>query len=224
MYSYFVLALVVALSPWSRILFSQNTLLSFVLMMLLGGALLFFERSKKKKILFIAIAINIILLVLTLPGNFDSKLSSVSRVEQDLLVKRFDYYGKDLEVVYTNRFGIFYHYKIEPVTHKYEANLFEYMDINNYFFASHPRELGFSSEFKKFPVILLPLLVIGFFASFISFGKVTLLFSFNLIASAFYSLNSPSGPILLYPYLVFFITFGFCLSLEKCLAIIKKTR
>lgn len=47
-----------------------------------------------------------------------------------------------------------------------QANFFEAMDINLYFFASHPSERVGVREFEKFPYVLLPPFIIGAIALF----------------------------------------------------------
>ena len=42
-----------------------------------------------------------------------------------------------------------------------QENIFESLDINQYFFASHPRQRVGVKEFEKFPYILLPFFILG---------------------------------------------------------------
>jgi hypothetical protein len=96
------------------------------------------------------------------------------------------------------------------------------MDINAYFFGSHPREQGLGNEFMKFSAIFLPLFIVGFFVLLTKEKEMAMLFGVNLILSALYSTDYKPGPVLLYPYFVFFIVYGFRICLEKNHLLIKK--
>lgn len=214
-YSFVALVAFIIISPWTSKLFAQVGHVVFMLILLLSCIIFFVNQRMSRNFLYIAITVNIVLLFLTLPQNIDSNIFNVSRVGKDVLIRRFDYYGKDLGILYMNKLGMFYHYNVEPVVHKYGINLFANMDLNAYFFGSHPRELGLDNEFIKFSVLFLPLFIVGFFASLVKKKEVVILFGANLILSALYSANYNSGPVLLYPYFVFFIVYGFRLCLEK---------
>jgi len=214
-FSHVFLVIVVLISPWTYRLFADVSILTIAVILSLVYLIFSLLGKEKKNLSYLAILVNTSLLLLTLPGNFDLNIFTTSRVEQDVLTRRFDNYAKDYGKLYMNRYGILYHYKLEPVISKFEANLFENMDINGYFFASHPRERGTNNEFEKFTAFFLPFFVVGFFASLVYQKKVFIFFVVNLLLSTLYYSSYVLGSILLYAYFVVFITYGFKICLKK---------
>jgi len=213
--SHIFLVIIVLTSSWTYRLFANASILTTAAILSLAYLIFSLLSKEKKHLSYLAILVNISLLLLTLSGNVDLNIFTTSRVEQDVLIRRFDNYAKDYGKLYMNRYGILYHYKLEPIIYKLEANLFENMDINGYFFASHPRERGTNNEFEKFSAFFLPFFVIGFFATLIYQRKAFIFFVVNLLLSTLYYSNYVLGSVLLYAYFVVFITYGFKICLRK---------
>jgi hypothetical protein len=212
---YVLFFLVIATSPWTWKLVSQSPLY-LVLLGTMLICLIILENKKNIKLIYITLVLaNVILVIFTLPKGVDKKIFSTTRLEKDTLAKRFEIYSKGLGRIYTNRFAIYYHYNIEPVLSKYSRNLFENMDINAYFFGSHPRENHNLGDYVKYTPLLLPFFVIGFIGVFINLNKIFLFFVVNLFLSALYSEETILGPFTLYPYLTIFILFGISLCIKK---------
>jgi len=97
---------------------------------------------------------------------------------------------------------------------KWEKNVFESLDLNNYFFAGHPRERLGVSEFKKFPFIYLPILLIGFFQTIKK--RHTFIFLYPIGSIFIISVFEVAGDSLfiLFPWFVVVLSEGFNTSLN----------
>lgn len=209
------LFIIMLISPWMRRIVDISVVVA-VLSIALAGIITHISLSKRKRaIVLLAVILNVSILCLTLPKNIDTQMVQKSRLKQDMLIRRFDYYSSGWGKIYMNRYAIFYHYNVEPIMEKYARNLFENMDINLYFFASHPRERGDVGEFAKLSFIFLPLFLVGLFESVLKNKTIVVLFLVNLFLSALYLSNYYLGPVLLFAYISFFIALGFSLCIEK---------
>jgi hypothetical protein len=92
---------------------------------------------------------------------------------------------------------------------KWQKNIFESLDINNYFFASHPRERLGVFEYKKLPPIYLPVFLLGlfqlikrkyFFIIWYSIGNVFAISAFKQVGESVF---------ILFPWFVFVLSDGF---------------
>lgn len=106
-------------------------------------------------------------------------------------------------------FGQLFQNKFTLSLNKFKGNLFYNLDPNLYFFATHPRERLGIKEFEKFPALFLPLFLIGFFLFLKKSSPKVIIFVFvTLFLSAFISPASFSGPIVMYPVIVYLISLG----------------
>lgn len=97
-----------------------------------------------------------------------------------------------------------------------QANFFEAMDINLYFFASHPSERVGVKEFEKFPYILLPAFIIGAIAQF-NRKKAVLAIAF--LAPVFfvtrYGIDANGSVFALFPTIAYSIYLGLTKMLKN---------
>lgn len=96
------------------------------------------------------------------------------------------------------------------VLFRIQKNLFEVLDINYYFFGSHPRERVGIPEFERLPFFLLPFFVIGIYLIQFKRNKLFLLSSFlaPLILLSFIGINSSLGTFVMYPLIVSVTGYG----------------
>lgn len=214
-YSYILPFIIIILNPWTVRLFQETSSVNIVLIFLIVFALFAGIIQSSKRFFYFAILINIFLIFFTLSKHFDTGVSTHSKLDKNKLIRIYDSYASGTGKLYMNRYGIMYHYRIEPMLANYEENLFENMDVNGYFFASHPRERGGFNEYPKFYGIFLPFFLIGLFSCFINNKKIFLLFVGNLLLSSLYIYNSSPWQILLYAYFVLFISSGINICLKK---------
>lgn len=93
--------------------------------------------------------------------------------------------------------------------HRFEDNFFALLDINNYFFAFHPREIHVNNQnLQKFPSLSLVFLLIGFY----SLPKKRLKFFVSILIFLIFPLsllkNFDRFDIILYPIISYFICSG----------------
>lgn len=102
----------------------------------------------------------------------------------------------------------------EVVTfYKIKENFFEVLDINHYFFSGYPRPSSVNQEFIKFPYILLPLFIIGFFTFKKYDSKIIAAFIAPVFLVSIIGGNNGLGIFSLMPFLFLAISNG----LNKCL-------
>jgi hypothetical protein len=98
-------------------------------------------------------------------------------------------------------------------------NFFSTLDINQYFFAGHPRERVEMTEFEKYPYILLPFFILGIFILLKKKSKVFITFLvLPIILITFISNQSMLGPFCLFPA----ITVAIAMGLENAYGLIPK--
>ena len=101
--------------------------------------------------------------------------------------------------------------------YRLQQNLFESLDLNYYFSATHPRERVGIIEFEKFPFIYLPFFVIGLFL--IQYQKIKLFlcltFIVPLLLLTFIGPNSTLGSFVLFPFVLATILFSVYTFLNK---------
>lgn len=208
MLTYYLLFLVITFGNlWMWRIFKENLLLSILLVIL---SFLFLKQTVAKvKIhqLLIFILVFVIISFLTLRTGFDKNIFVTSPEDLAQLNKRHGYYADELGPLYTNKFSQqAYKYLSTPIR-KIEKNLFSSLDINLYFFASHPRERG-TGEFVKYSWVLLLFFILGFFSVMKYYKTVGSYF----IGAAFFSMllgsTYPLGPVLFFPLINVLIVFG----------------
>lgn len=89
-----------------------------------------------------------------------------------------------------------------------QKNLFESLDLNIYFFAGHPRERVWSTEFEKFPFIFLIPFIIGLYRLWMNKKLFYVFFSASLIFLSIVGHKNNLGPFILLPLMVVTTTVG----------------
>lgn len=144
---------------------------------------------------------------LTLRVGSDTGIFITSPQDLPQLNKRHGFYALELGPLFTNRFSQKAYKYFGPPIFKLEKNLFSNLDINLYFFASHPRERG-TGEFEKYSWVLLFPFILGLF----SVMKYIKVMGTYLIGAAFVSMfldpAYPLGPVLFFPLINVLIVFG----------------
>lgn len=195
-------------SFWFWKVITTSLLLTLILVALSNVIYIMNIKNGGKKLITFAVVLPLFAFFISLSQNIDSNILLETGVEKDIQIKRYRYLAADLGKVYRNRLGVFWHKEIELPVRKYQSNLFQIMDLNSYFFASHPRERGGVEEFEKFSPFLLPFFVAGI-AIFIFKNKFNFLFAIGMaVASAFVRPNYPLGPVLIFPVLLVSISLG----------------
>jgi hypothetical protein len=95
-----------------------------------------------------------LLLSLALIFNFFKSLQNLGQFEIQLLQTRRSFYSSAF-------LGRLFENKVTYSVNRVSQNVFELLDINRYFFASHPRERVGIKEFSLFNFFLLPFFIFG---------------------------------------------------------------
>lgn len=144
-----------------------------------------------------------------LRSGFDKKIQTVSPDDEVKLNDRHLYYSQELGSLFLNRKVLNYYKNYSLTLYKFEGNLFSNLDLNLYFFASHPRERIGVSEFEKFSPLFLPFFITGVIALIYSvsvWAGIYLIVA--ALISAFIDQNYLLGPILFFPLIAMIITIG----------------
>jgi len=156
------LTLIFSILPWQTQP-DQLKKSKIIALLLLNVLFLIIYRNKKplnfKKSLPFFILFLLPLLILTIPKLQAENLPFPPN-EQD--IGKIALYRSSLNPV-NPTFSRFYSNKASVVLGKMERNFFESVDINNYFFATHPLERVGVKETEKFFSSLLPLFIVGLF-------------------------------------------------------------
>lgn len=105
------------------------------------------------------------------------------------------------------------------VLFRMQKNLFDALDLNYYFFGSHPRERVGIPEFERLPFFLLPFFLAGIFLVQIKKNKLFILSSFlaPLILISYVGINSSMGAFVMYPFVVSVTGYGLYQILNRFL-------
>lgn len=212
-----IILILLLLTPWTWYLFQKDFIITLLLIglssVLLKATLNYPKPSFINNTALVVLFLIIALLVLV--KGFDKEIWITSPVEIAPQLKRHNFYAEAFGQLYRNRIGIYYYKNISPPLFKIQRNLFSNMDINLYFFASHPRERGGLIEFEKYPYIFLPIFLYGVS---VVIKQRKFILGFYLIAailiSSFISSNYLLGPILFFPLMNVILIVGF-ISLLK---------
>ncbi len=199
---YSILIVVLLLSPWTvRIAFSNPLLL---LALILQTVLLnLIHKKRNPKISFLLFLLLIISVLLYLPQSFDLSLFVHTPEEIFKINQRRQYYD--------NLTGRLFQNKLSLSVNKFETNLFQILDPNMYFFASHPRERVGVKEFSKFHFLFIPIFLIGFFSLIKDTSKTIFIYAFFTIAISTLVKNSAYlGPVFVFPLIVSVLYIGTC--------------
>ncbi|MDO8573679.1 MAG: hypothetical protein Q7R77_02915 [Candidatus Daviesbacteria bacterium] len=106
--------------------------------------------------------------------------------------------------------------KPEYMFYKFEQNLLRSMDLNLYFFGSHPRERSGIREFEKFSFLFLPFFIFGLLrlVKFSPWQLGTSLF-IPLLVLAIIGQDNPIGPFSLLPFFSVTIAVGMFNIIKK---------
>lgn len=200
-----MLLLIILFSPWTWEIWQENVFIWIVLI----SAILFLSKMKRISILFL-----LLLIFLQWKSTNITSLTHLDddgiRIQQMRLNEypplHISLFEKNLWIPAANWFE---GRKEFLVFMRLQQNFFETIDINQYFFASHPRERVGFREFEKFPYIFLPFFIIGIIGS--RFYKDKLLLLFLILPITFSTLvgtNNKLGVFSLYPTFIIIIKTG----------------
>lgn len=191
---------------------------NFILAIILGLLTFFLYRlflDDKFKIK-ITVILFIIASSLNMLGGFDTKLLSNDWKDNSKINDRHYFYFENLGKLYNNKISIYLYNNILPTWYKFEENLFSVIDLNLYFFNSHPREREGVEEFKKYPFLLIPFFLIGLVYLVNKRAKLVLVYAATtILINGFISADYKVGPILFFPLISLFIFFGILICGEK---------
>ena len=193
---------------WIWRVLKENIIVGIFLVIL--SLLLFNQVTKvQKKQLVALVIVFTILSIFILKSSFDQNIFITSAEEQSLQNTRHRFYAAELGPLFTNKLSLHFYKDVSWSINKLERNLFNNLDINLYFFGSHPRERAGIGEFDKYPWILLPFFLVGLF---LEIKNRYIVIAIYLIAasliSMFSSLLYPLGPVLFFPLINAVIAHG----------------
>lgn len=147
--------------------------------------------------------------LLTLRVGFDKNIFIISSREQLQQDVRHGFYAVELGQLYTNKISLYFYKYFSGSIRKLEQNLFSNLDLNLYFFASHPRERSGIVEFVKYPWILLPFFIVGLFSVIQYYYPAIVIYLIGAsLISMFLSPTYPLGPVLFFPLINVVIALG----------------
>lgn len=195
-----ILAILTIANPWFIKLIQEDKI-STLLILLLTFSLFFLITTHSKKLIGYIALLCMLQTFLLVPRNLDHNLFTPSQEELYMLNENSSFYPPAV--------GRIFHNKVTLAINKIQQNLFDILDLNLYFFATHPRERLGVKEFEKYPFFLLPFFIIGIFNLFKERSPVTFGYGiFALFTSSVTSQSYPFGPILIIPILNISILLG----------------
>lgn len=209
-----VICLLMFINPWLWVIVRRDVLVGF-LSFALSIFFLYFC-FKNKKLLIPIIVLTGVLVAISLKGAFDESIFRNSALDIQQLNRRHEYLAQGLGKIYTNRFSLSFFKDFSIPLIKIQKNFFSNLDINLYFFASHPRERAGVEEFNKYWPIFLPFFIAGIL--YVIYKRIKIILIYILIVSsvsAFISSYYNLGPILFFPVVNVIITLGILYSLKK---------
>lgn len=205
-----VVLLVTLLNPWIWKIIPENFFLA-LLLVILSVSLFAVSCLKKYKTLIVTLTLVLTVLIssIVFSAAFDRELFIASNQEQLRQDSKHLYFSHDLGTLYLNKVGLYFYHNLDLPLYKLQGNLFSNLDLNLYFFASHPRERAGVGEFEKYHLIALPFFIAGII---ISLQKKPWLLSFYLgaitIAGAFIRPDYVFGSVLSFPLINVIISLG----------------
>lgn len=184
------------------------------LSILLSFFLYFF--FKKRRFFLPVVLLTIILTFIATRQAYDESIFRNSALDIQQLNRRHEYYAKGLGKFYTNRISLGYYKDYSIPLYKLKRNFFSNLDLNLYFFASHPRERAGVEEFSKYWPFFLLFFIIGLL--YVVYKRLKRILVYILVVSLISAVISPYynlGPILFFPVVNVIITLGILLSLKK---------
>lgn len=208
--------LVMTVNPWLWIIFQNNLIVGLLVFVLSLAVYIYFWQIKSTKILLLVIMLTTAVFFLAVKEAFDESIFRNSALDIQQLTRRHEFFANGLGKAYTNRISLTYFKDFSIPLYKLERNFFSNLDLNLYFFASHPRERIGLEEFEKYLPIFIPFFLLGFF--YIIYKPFVKFFLYLLFISLISTVISPyynMGPILFFPIFSVIITIGLLLSLKR---------
>lgn len=214
---------VIILNPWFWVIIQRNFLQGLLAVSLSIIVFLYFWQNKSKALFILLVVFTLTIFALAAKVAFDESIFSNSALDIQQINKRHEFYAKGLGKIYTNRISLTYFKDFRLPLYKLQRNFFGNLDLNLYFFASHPRERLGVKEFEKYLPIFLPFFLLGVIYSLYKPLPKILLYIFIIsLVSSIISSKYNLGPILFFPIVNFIITIGAILSLQKIFKYPKK--
>lgn len=187
---------------------------NFLLFLILSLAPVFFYLSSKKVLFrFISILLLIIIAFFQWQTTISQSLVLLDNDEQRIHQMRLNFYNPSQHYIRVlfKRLNLkeFLEGDFNTVFSRVQRNFFETIDPNVYFFAGHPRERVWASDFEKFPFILVLPFLLGLYQIILKKDWLlilTTLLSIILLSSIGH--KNPVGPFLLFPFIVISIFYG----------------
>lgn len=220
MANWLIVSLTVLLNYWIWRILAADLLLAVVLLLLTVS--LYRLLLNRNSMLWTTILLFAFASVLAVNSGLDRNLWALSYTEEIKLNQRHFHYAADLGGIYQNKLSVYIYNNIAPFSHQLESNIFSTLDLNLYFFASHPRERSGIEEFNKYPSLFLPFFIIG--SLFLGAKRPKIILGYLGIASLVSGFISPSyrlGPVLFLPLINSIIAFGVTVALAKVTNIFK---
>jgi len=182
----FLFILVVIGNYWTHFLFSHNLT---GLIIVISISVLLFISDYLKKFKYLIFLLPLIYIIFSF--NYKNTVFNLSPEEIYFINQRRAYFP-NLSV------GKIYENKLFRFSFNYQKNIFEGLDINYYFFGTHPRERVGITEIRKFPFVYLPFFIVGLFSLL---KKQKFIYLLYFLSSIF--LASFFRPIDIYSFLFF---------------------
>lgn len=186
------------LSFWGWRIF-ENNLLVFLMSLIL--TVLFFLIIEKKSNFFLNatfLLLLIAIILITIPGRLNQYIWEKSDLDIITITAQRSYYPA---------FGSAFHNKYFLAANKYQQGLMSAIDVNYYFFASHPRERATIDDFEKFLPIFIPLLILGMIKVFKNIFSLIILL-FVLALSPILDPRYYLGPVFIFPIFTAILAVG----------------
>lgn len=200
--NFLITIVIVFTTPWAWKILNYNVFLCLILILITAIFLKLLFSNKFNVILTLILCLAfLIVTVINLQIGFDQDLRKLNVNEKVQLNERHRYYAGELGIIFLNRFSLNYYKNYNPYFYKFQRNFFSVLDLNLYFFASHPREREGISEFEKFHSLYLIFFVVGIIYSFRL--RPLLVMLYLLAAGLVSGLISPTfelGPVLFFPF------------------------
>lgn len=210
-WNFVILIIILIISHWSWQIFSVSPLLLIFIWLSSVTLLLIIDRPSGK--LKIICGILFIILIIWQCITTKNISLSINPTEEYLLNTRrvqmssisFNIAGHKINP----NLGKFLQGRQAFMVYKFQENLFRSLDVNEYFFAGHPRERAGIREFEKFNFMLFPFFVLGLYMAIIKkytqllIGLIILYLILGIIGTDNYL-----GAFILYPVFTIFITLG----------------
>lgn len=199
----------IIIAPWSWRILKRDLLVATLIFSSSILIYLIFSAHKANKYIFLFLLLSIIIFVLMFKNGFDQSIFVKSALDIQRYNNRHEYLARELDKAYKNRFSIFFYDRIYQPIYKIQRNIFSNLDLNLYFFASHPRERVGVEEFEKYPFILLPIFIGGLL--YLLKKQTRTIFLYLVLITLLSSMISPKyelGPLLFFPFINLSLTLG----------------